>query len=295
MSERFDLYAGVDGGGTHCRVRVRHADGRLIGEAEGGPGNIRLGLDVVWGNVLSALDDALAQGGLDRSVFPRLSLGLGLAGITNAETAAQTVEAGADFGRLRATSDGHAALLGAFSGRDGAILITGTGSAGYGWIKGQAIVVGGWGFEVSDDGSAASLGREAIRAALQAHDGLKPATTFTHAVMAHFGDDPSRIVAWVTTARPGDYGTLAPLTMRHAEDGDPVAAELVQQAAQDLGHYIHRLHELGAEKVALVGGMAKPFGPWLAPWTKALLTEPEQDALEGAILMAHGASDGFRG
>lgn len=292
-SGAFDYYAGVDGGGTHCRVRVRHADGRLVGEATGGPGNVRLGLDKVWANILSALDQALGQGGLTSAVWPKLSLGLGLAGITNADGARRTIAGGPAFGRISAATDAHAAVLGAFSGGNGAILITGTGSAGYGWVDGRGFNVGGWGFEVSDDGSAASLGREAIRAALQAHDGLKPATAFTRAVMDHFGGDPAQIVAWVTTARPGDYGTLAPLTMRHADEGDTVAAELVQQSAHDLGHYIHRLHELGAAQVCLVGGMAKPFTPWLAPWTKALLTQPQHDALEGAILMARGAPDGL--
>jgi glucosamine kinase len=293
MTKVFEYYAGVDGGGTHCRVRVRDAGGQLVGEATGGPGNIRLGFEVIWPNILTALDEALAQGGRDRAVLPQMSFGLGLAGITNAETAQQTIAAGPDFGRIRATSDAHAALLGAFSGRDGAILITGTGSAAYGWVKGKALVAGGWGFEVSDDGSGASLGRESIRAALHAHDGLRDQTAFTRAVMDHFDGDPSVVVAWVTTARAGDYGTLAPLAISHAEQGDAVAVELVQAQAAFLERYIHRLRALGAQKVALVGGMAKPFGPWLSATVKDWLAEPEQDALEGSILMARGAPDGF--
>lgn len=287
------LYAGVDGGGTHCRVRLRDAEGRQVGQAEGGPANIRLGLNLIWANILSALDQALVQAGQSSVSWDKISIGLGLAGIADASDVEKTIKAGPRFARIDAATDAHTACLGAFSGRDGGLLIAGTGSAAYAWVGGKGHPVGGWGFEVCDDGSAASLGREAIRAALQGWDGLGPTTDFTRAVIRHFGGHPADIVHWVTTAKPRDYGQLAPLTMSYAGEGDTVAVGLVEQSAHDLGRYISRLHELGCAKVCLVGGMSKPFAPWLAPWTKAILAEPENDALEGAILMAHGMGNGL--
>jgi glucosamine kinase len=285
------LFAGVDGGGTKCRVRLRDAKGALLAEGEGGPGNIRLGLNLVWANILGALEQALDRAG-QPVVWERISLGLGLAGIADASDVGKTIKAGPRFLRIDATTDAHAACLGAFSGRDGGILIAGTGSAGYAWVGQKAHTVGGWGFELCDDGSAAALGREAIRSALQGYDGMAPATDFTRAVIAHFGQ-PADIVHWVTTAKPRDFGVLAPMTMQYAEAGDAVAVELVQQSAHDLGRYIMRLHEIGCEKVCLVGGMAEPLSPWLSPWTKSVLAEPEHDALEGALLLAQGAQNGF--
>ncbi len=285
------LFAGVDGGGTKCRVRLRDASGALLAEAEGGPANIRLGLNLVWANILGALDAALTQAGQPHT-WERISLGLGLAGIADASDVDKTIKAGPRFARIDAATDAHAACLGAFSGRDGGILIAGTGSAGYAWVKQTAHTVGGWGFEVCDDGSAAALGREAIRSSLQGFDGLAAATDFTRAVIKHFGQ-PADIVHWVTSAKPRDFGVLAPMTMQYAEAGDAVAVELVQQSAHDLGRYIMRLHEIGCDKVCLVGGMAEPFSPWLAPWTKPVLATPEHDALEGAILIAHGAANGI--
>jgi len=58
-----ELFVGVDGGGTKCRVRLRDAEGALLAEAEGGPANIRLGLNLVWANILAALDQALSRAG----------------------------------------------------------------------------------------------------------------------------------------------------------------------------------------------------------------------------------------
>ena len=287
------LFAGVDGGGTHCRVRLRDAEGRLLGQAEGGPGNIRLGLNLVWTNILAALDQALSQANQPSVSWDRISIGLGLAGIADASDVEKTIKAGPRFARIDAGTDAHTACLGAFSGRDGGLLIAGTGSAAYAWVGGRGHPVGGWGFEVGDDGSAAALGREAIRASLHAWDGLGTSTEFTRAVIAHFGGHPADIVHWVTTAKPRDFGQLAPLTMLHADEGDSVAVAIVERSAQDLGRYIHRLNELGCTRVCLVGGMSKPFAPWLAPWTASILAEPELDALDGAILMAHGFENGI--
>jgi glucosamine kinase len=286
------IFAGVDGGGTKCRVRLRDAAGRLLAEAEGGPANIRLGLHIAWGNILGALDQALIEAGQTHLSWDKISLGLGLAGIADASDVEMTIKAGPDLARVDASTDAHVACLGAFDGKDGGILIAGTGSAGYAWVGQEAHTVGGWGFEVCDDGSAAALGREAIRSSLQGYDGLAPATDFTRAVIKHFGQ-PADIVHWVTSAKPRDFGVLAPMTVQYAEAGDPVAVELVQQSAHDLGRYIMRLHEIGCEKVCLVGGMAEPFSPWLAPWTRAVLAPPRQDALEGALLLAHGHGNGF--
>ena len=157
----------------------------------------------------------------------------------------------------------------------------------------KATQIGGWGFEVCDNGSAADLGRMAIRAALEGQDGLAPDTGFTRALIEHFGGHPADIVHWVTTAKPRDYGALAPLVMGFANGGDAVAVALVQHSANDLARYIGRLHAIGADKVCLVGGMAPIFRPWIDPKTRAGLAEPEHDALEGGLLMAHGVSNGL--
>lgn len=286
------LFAGVDGGGTKCRVRLRDAEGQLLAQAEGGPANIRLGLNMVWANILDALSHALQQAGRS-DAYEHIAIGLGLAGIADADDVDRTLRAGPRFAHCDAASDAHTACLGAFSGRDGAILISGTGSAGYAWVGARAHPVGGWGFEVCDYGSAADLGREAIRIALQAVDGLAPKSAFTEAMLRHFGGHPADIVHWVTTAKPRDYGALAPMIMGFANQNDIVAAPLVEKQAHDIGRYIARLLELGAGKVCLVGGMAPVFAPWLSSAARSALAEPEQDALDGAILMARGAPNGL--
>ena len=295
MSVGFRHYIGVDGGGTRCTARIQSADGQPLGTGHGGPANILLGLDRSLASILGAIDGALAQAGLNRSIFPEASLGLGLAGITTATDGERIAAECTTFAAAKVATDAHVACLGAFSGRDGAVMIAGTGCAGYAWLGGHGHAIGCWGFDINDDASAATLGRNGIRRSLNAYDGLIPETAFTRALLAEFGGHPSDVVAWSMTAQPKDYGALAPLVMRFAEQRDPVAGALVETMARMLERYIGRLHEIGAEHVCVVGGMAAPLVTWLAPSVQLMLHDAEHDAVDGALLLARGAADGLSG
>jgi glucosamine kinase len=280
------LFLGVDGGGTGCRARLVNAAGTVLGEGQAGAANIRLGLDVSWGQILQATDQALAQAGLDRAALPRIHAGLGLAGITGPADQARVAASAPGFAGLAAETDAHTACLGAFGGRDGAILILGTGSAGYAIVDGASHPIGGWGFEISDDGSGAQLGREAVRAAVRGYDGLGPVSNFTIAIMARLGGHPPDVVAWVKDAKPSDYGRMAPLVVVFAERGDPIALALIRQAVGHVEIFIRRLIELGAGRVALMGGLGPVLESWLDDAARSILAPPEGDAMDGAVLLA---------
>lgn len=275
---------GVDGGGTRCRVRIRATDGTLLGEGRGGPANVRLGRAAAWSNILYAIDEALAAAGRDRSSLTETAIGLGLAGIVDPAGAAAMLAAGPRFASAQIVSDGHIACLGAFGGADGGVLIVGTGSAAYVVTNGAGRALFGWGFEIDDRGSAAALGRAAVRASLDAFDGIGPETAFTQQVRARIGDDPGPIVDWLTAAAPRDYGGLAPLAFEHRDD--PVAAGLLRDSAAHIDMMIARMVAVGAPRVALTGGMAEPILPWLSPASRDRIEAPAQDATEGALLLA---------
>jgi glucosamine kinase len=284
-------FIGVDGGGTRCRARLKDRAGRTLGESESGPANIRLGLDVAWGNIMTAIDAALAQAGLNRDALTATALGLGLAGVVTPTDCTRTSDAAPIvFGRINAAADYHVACFAAFAGADGAIQIAGTGSSGYAIVGGRGYPVGGWGFLLSEKGSAAALGRDAIRAALEGHDDLAPHTPFTKAIIARFGHSAA-IIDWSETARPGDYGALSPLVFEFAGVNDAVACALVSRVAADIDHFVTHLIELGAPQVCLVGGLAPHIRPWLSEATQSRLAEAQMDILDGAILMAQQGND----
>ena len=283
------LFLGVDGGATRSRARIRDGEGRLLGEAEAGPANTRLGLSQTLREVLSAAQGAAAAAGLGAGDLARLHAGLGLAGATGAEEVERILAAPLPFASTVVDTDAYAAWLGACGGKDGAILIVGTGSCGLAVVDGRRINVGGWGDVVSDDGSGNAIGRAALRRALWALEGLAPAGALAEAILAFFERDPEKMVAWAMAATKTDFARFAPLVFEHAARRDPLALALVEEAATHIARMAGRLLDCGAPSVALIGGLAEPIAPWLPPPLRARLTPPLADAADGAILMAQRA------
>ena len=91
------------------------------------------------------------------------------------------------FRRTIITSDAHAACVGAHGGHDGGIIIVGTGSVGWAIRGGRQYRVGGWGLTLSDEGSAAWLGREALSRAQKAEAGLAEGGIPIGSVLVHQG------------------------------------------------------------------------------------------------------------
>jgi glucosamine kinase len=284
------LFLGMDGGGTGCRVRLVDAKGRVLGTGTGGAANIRLGHDVAWSAIMAASDTALGMAGLDRGALPQLHVGMGVAGIMRPSDIERLRAAGPRFAGLEIATDAHTACLGAFAGEDGGIVISGTGSVGYALIRGEAHSIGGWTFQVSDQGSGADIGREVVRAALLGYDGLGPASDFTERIMTRLGGRPAEVVAWSDTAQPRDYAEFARDTLDFAGRGDPIANAILNRAAGQIANMIRRLHELGAAEICLMGGLAAALEARLPEEARAGLTAPLGDALDGAIRMARQAA-----
>jgi glucosamine kinase len=284
------LYLGIDGGGTTSRARLADEAGRVLGEGLAGSSNLTLGIEHAAASIRAAADGAFAAAGLPLSEQGRAAAGLGLAGANLPALAEGLRAVPLPFASLALASDAVAACLGAHGGEDGAILILGTGSQGLALVDGQATAIGGWGFLVSDEGSGAILGRRAIRASILACDGLGPRSALTEAVMARFDHDPARAVVWAKTALPRDYGTFAPLVFGLRAEDDPVATSLMDDAVAQVANAVDRLRALGAGRVALMGGLARPYRPWLPPRLSSLLVEPQGDALDGALALARQRS-----
>jgi glucosamine kinase len=284
------FFLGIDGGGTKCRARLRDANGILLGEGSGGSSNLRLDPELVWNSILTACREALAQAGLQESDLKAMHAGMGAAGAGQTSAVERLLSRPHPFGSFAIDTDAHTAWLGAFNGGDGAILILGTGSCGYGGVGGQCRYVGGWGFEISDEGSGAAMGREFLRRCVWAHDGRIPSTPLSDALLSEFNNDLEALVDWVGNARPSDYARYAPLVLDHAGRRDPLGIALVEEAAAGATRIATRLLELGAPALCLFGGLAEPLKPWLPPPVQNTVVSPMADALDGAILLGRNAS-----
>ncbi len=284
-------FLGIDGGATQCRGRLRDSSGVLLAETRGPAANIYVDYAGALAAVREVIGRAIEDAKLRRSDCGRISVGLGLAGLSTDEDAKRIVDELArleGFARVRAANDAATACLGAHAGADGGIVIAGTGSAGMARIEGRETVIGGRGFLLGDDGSAARIGADALRAALRAFDGLGPSTPLTARLLEKFGADPDRALRWALSANPGDYGAFAPLVLEAAAASDAVGQAIVAAAVRAIDALTHAVTALGAERVALVGGLGAGIRPHLPPDLAASLRRPLFDATDGAILLAGG-------
>ena len=285
-----EIYLGVDAGGSHCRVRVTDAAGQVLGSAEAGPANTRMGLYPLYDRLLSVTGEALQAAGIPEQRWGEVAAGMGIAGIRRAGMSKALAALDFPFASIMLDSDAAIANLGAHNGADGAILVLGTGSIGFAQVKGERFTVGGYGFPISDEGSGAALGLSAVRHALRAMDGRTKRTPLSKEIAGKFRHDTLRAIAWMDQAAPADYAAFAPLVMNYAEAGDEIALSIVEDAVLHVERFIATIFARGAPRLALVGGLSARLRPWLRVRTSERLVEPLGDPVSGALLLARGTA-----
>ncbi|MER8631937.1 N-acetylglucosamine kinase [Mesorhizobium opportunistum] len=276
---------GIDGGGTSCRAALANADGMVLGRAKSGAANIRTDLTGARSNIVEAARQAFIAAGQDPALIPQTPAILGLAG-ANVGTYRQQLEAVLPFSVSRVETDAEIALEGAVGSGDGAMAILGTGTAYMARRQGKSRAIGGWGFQVGDQGSGARIGRDLLEQTLLAYDGVREGSPLTDSMMAVFRNNPEDVVEFTTNAKPGDFGGFAPKVFEHAEKGDSVANWILDRVVADVEASLGALDLADDAPLCLLGGLAPLYAPRLSARYRALLKPPLDDALGGAVQMA---------
>jgi N-acetylglucosamine kinase-like BadF-type ATPase len=209
-------------------ARGRAGGSNHVSSAEGRDGLRRVLRD--------SLDDACRSIGLNVSDVRFEAAFLGFTGGDTGKRA--VVDEVVHASRTCLSDDLLIAHAGALAGGPGIVTNAGTGSFSWGRDEtGQTARAGGWGFAFGDEASAFDLVRQALRAALRYEEGWGPPTCL-HEMLRHaVGRDDIRLVqrrlysAEYTTAR---VAGLAPLVTEAAQQGDAVACQMLETAAQQL-------------------------------------------------------------
>ena len=286
-----DIFIGVDGSATKSRVRIEDETGKLLGQAVGGPANIRISVEGSWQSIYQALEDVLKPQRIslhDKNYH--FHVGMGLAGWEVAEARRNYLNHSHPFTSIQLMSDAHTACLGAHNGEDGAIIVVGTSVVGYQIEVENTTKVGGWGFPHDDEGGGAWLGLEAVRLTFQWLDHRIEKCPLVEDVFAYFNHDLEHFAAWVNRAGSDDFARLAPIVINHGQQEEPAAVRILKKSA----HAINRI-ATGLEKTqknrdkllpcCLFGGIAPFIEPWLDEELRARLVSRKADANKGAILM----------
>jgi glucosamine kinase len=282
---------GIDGGGSRCRARLCSLSGVKMGEGTAGPCNIRLGLDQSFASVLQATTRCMSEAGLSPRDFRRIVACLALAGASEPSTLEAARRHSHPYRKAVFVTDAQAACVGAHGGHNGGIIVIGTGSIGWAELDGRQYRLGGWGWPISDEGSGAWLGCEALRRTLWAHDGRIPWTDLLSSLFAKFRANPHAIVRWMSRALPRDFATLAPAIVEYASTNDLIAVELLRLAGWHIDALAQRLLALGVDRLSLAGSLSASIEPCLAEGTRRHLVAPLGDAVAGALQLARDAAE----
>ncbi|OWV70198.1 N-acetylglucosamine kinase [Rhizobium sp. R634] len=280
-----ELAIGIDGGGTSCRAAVADRNGNVIGRGKSGPANILSDLENSLLNIVESARQALGDAGLDAGDVSSVSAVVGVAG-ANVMDYGERIERALPFAEGRVVTDALISLQGALGDGDGIVGAFGTGSVYNARRDGRLRGIGGWGFVVGDQASGARLGRDLMERSLLAHDGVRPASPITEAILAEYGNDPERVVEFAHTARPKDFARYAPIVFEHATRGDVVAAGIISDAAAAIGESLEALLWPECPSICLLGGLAEAYEPWLSERYRSRLARPKNDAQQGAVELA---------
>ncbi len=279
MNNHQPLLLGIDGGASKTILRLEDSAGNLLGEVTTGPANIQLDCKRAWQSILEGLNQLKSAAG-----SPIYAVA-GVAGTEVPEALATFLATPHPFAKLTVLSDAELACVAAHGGKDGGIVVAGTGMIALKRVQGQVKRISGWGFPHDDEGGGAWLGLQAVRATLQWLDGRAEPSALAEAVHGHFKCSQAQLVTWATQANATAYATLAPLVVQAAGEGDGAAILLLKQAAHIVETLIMRL-DLADLPMALMGGLACYLQPYLSPMLQGKLTQSLLSPQAGAVLLA---------
>ncbi len=234
LSPPVTFFLGIDGGGTKTQCVVGD-ETRVLGSARAGGCNIvRVGEELARKHLHAAIHEACRVARIMPQQVATACVGVAGVTATGVPEKIKAIVAEALRGQIEVVGDMDIALEAAFGDGPGVIVIAGTGSIALGRDKdGRTARVGGWGYAISDEGSAYWIGRELVRRALHKWtdgDSALPALV-RNAWNVHAIDD---VVRLANASPPPDFAALFPALMKAANDGDSTARGILQDAAMDL-------------------------------------------------------------
>jgi len=120
----------------------------------------------------------------------------------------------------------------------------------------------------------------------QAIDGMVKHSHLTHRTASYFNDDREHLIAFVRNATPADFGAFAPQLVEAAQQGDPVAAAIMERATGALVATLDKLQTRTAKTLCLAGGLAPVYAPRLPDVYRKILRPAKGTALDGAVALA---------
>lgn len=302
-----DYLVGFDGGGTKTECSITTLEGEVLGQATSGASSLmHCSPQEVERHLAEAFQKARQQAGLGSPATCRAVCG----GFAAAARDSVRVALQSMLHTLLPhvpqiiLPDVRIAFEGATAGRPGLVVIAGTGSIAFGRTEaGHEMRAGGWGPDISDEGSGYTIGRLATAAVLEAFDGRRPPTLLREMLLRQWQvQDEDGIIERLrrppAAARRPPFGELLPMILEAARRHDEAATGILLRAGRDLAalalHLAQRMQFAEPPLICTAGGVfrhaelvASEFRQVLARQLPQARVEPARfSPVAGAILLA---------
>jgi N-acetylglucosamine kinase-like BadF-type ATPase len=257
---------GMDGGGTKTKCILTDINLNPIYETIGGPSNfLVIGIEKVSDTIFDLIMDCANSQKITVNDIEAIILGTTGGGRTSdAEMLENQIindssEQNIAINKFRVESDARIALEGAFSGKDGSILIAGTGSIMFGKDeKGEIHRVGGFGRFIGDEGSGYRIGRIGLNAVARYFDGRSKSTKIADLLERKFSISSSEDLITEVYRNNFNIASVAPIVFDAAESGDKIAQRILEDEADELLLHISAMKiklDVQLLKVSLIGSL----------------------------------------
>jgi N-acetylglucosamine kinase-like BadF-type ATPase len=305
-----DFLVGIDGGGTKTECLITAIDGSPLGRAVAGASSLmHCSPQEVERHLAEAIHAACQQAGIGRQdVCRAVCGGFAAAGRESVRlTLQQMIQNLLPRVPQIVLPDVRIAFEGATAGQPGVVIIAGTGSIAFGRTEsGQEKRAGGWGPDISDEGSGYTIGRMATAAVLEAFDGRRPPTLLRERLLKQWNvQDEDGIIERLRrpsgaagSLRRPPFGELLPSVLQAAAANDAAALEILSEAGRDLAalalHVATSLPFSEPPLICTAGGVFRhspqvegEFGRIVAEAVPLATVEPARHSpVDGAILLA---------
>jgi glucosamine kinase len=237
-------YLGIDGGGskTTCVVGDESA---VLARATAGPSNVvRVGESQARKSIHQSIRLACTAAGISLAQVAKSCMGAAGAAQPEVVAVLRRILVEVLLSPLEVVGDMQIALESAFGAGPGVIAIAGTGSISYGRDRaGRIARAGGWGFAISDEGSAHWIGRSAISLLLRAADEQeRPSHALSESssqlelalLKAWHIKSLNELASAANFTPPPDFAALFPAVVAAGDAGDELGRRILSSAGREL-------------------------------------------------------------
>ena len=292
---------GIDGGGTKTDCIITDENFNQLYSLQGGPLNLLSSpLSESSRTIIQLINSCLSK--LNITLAHLDCIGIGAAGagrIEETEKLKISLKALLPPSiNLNVTTDAEAALEGAFNGKLGCILISGTGSII--WGKDQNGIIhrcGGFGKILGDEGSGYMLGKKGLVAATREFDERGEKSLITDLLKVKYQIQSGQDIINAVYKNNLDISGVAPLVLASAENNDKTALRIIDEETEELLNLISCMtKKLKKEsiEISFIGRLISTINVFsntlknkiAASYRMIKIKEPEYPPAIGAVFIA---------